>query len=85
MAELVEEKASLIIPVRENLKFFFLGFSQNGWTSEAVAYQGEINRRPLAEGNWLSTGMQLIELERLDRKIDELTNHVQGFQGEIEI
>ncbi len=85
MAELVEEKASLIIPTKGNWKVFFLGFSRSGWTSGSLAYQDEINRNPVKGENWVSTGMQLIDLERLDREMNELTNGVPKYYGEIEI
>jgi AAA+ ATPase superfamily predicted ATPase len=78
MAELVNEKTSLIIPSKGNWKVFFLGFSRSGWTSGALAYQDEINKHPLAGDNWISTGMQLVDLERLDKDMDELTTRIES-------
>ena len=66
MVELVEEKAARIIPMQGKWKVYFLGFSRSGWTSEAQAYQEEINRQPAQGENWVSTGMRLITLNELD-------------------
>jgi AAA+ ATPase superfamily predicted ATPase len=73
MAELVEEKAAKIIPVHGKWKVYFLGFSRSGWTSGAVAYQEEINRQPLQGENWVSTGMRLITLDKLDHDMAQWT------------
>jgi hypothetical protein len=81
MAELIEEKAALIIPPKGNWKVFFLGFSRSGWTSGALAYQDEVNKHPIAGENWISAGMQLIDLERVDKEMEELTNRIAS--GEI--
>ncbi len=80
MFELVEEKAALIIPAVGNWKVYFLGFSRSGWTSGAMLYQDEINKKPLSGANWVSTGMQLIDLERLDADMAELTNRVENYE-----
>ncbi|MBN2118567.1 MAG: ATP-binding protein [Anaerolineales bacterium] len=70
MAELVVEKAAKIIPARGKWKIFFLGFSRSGWTSGALAYQQEINQRPVQGENWVSIGMRLLTLNEVD---DDLT------------
>lgn len=82
MADLVEEKAGLIIPSKGNWRVYFLGFSRSGWTSGALAYQNEINKKTITGENWVSTGMLLVDLERLDTDMHELTTRVKG--GEIE-
>ncbi len=82
MADLVEEKAGLIIPAKGNWRVYFLGFSRSGWTSGALAYQNEINKKTITGKNWVSTGMLLVDLERLDTDMHELTTRVKG--GEIE-
>lgn len=69
MAELVEEKATKIIPARGKWKVYFLGFSRSGWTSDALAYQQEINRQPVQGENWVSTGMRLVTLNELDNDL----------------
>lgn len=66
MAELVEEKASKIIPEQGQWRVYFLGFSRSGWTTGARAYQYEINQRPISGMNWISAGMRLVTLEDLD-------------------
>jgi AAA+ ATPase superfamily predicted ATPase len=66
MAELVEEKAAKIIPEQGQWRVYFLGFSRSGWTQGAQAYQEEINRHPLLGTNWISAGMRLLTLEKVD-------------------
>ncbi len=73
MAELVEEKATKIIPMHGKWEVYFLGFSRNGWTSGALAYQEEINRQPIQGENWVSTGMRLITLDKLDHDMAQWT------------
>lgn len=73
MAELVEEKAAKIIPIHGKWEVYFLGFSRSGWTSGALAYQEEINRQPIQGENWVSTGMQLITLDKLDHDMAQWT------------
>lgn len=81
MAELVEKKAALIVPAKGRWKVYFLGFSRSGWTSGARAYQEELNQHPISGENWVSTGMQLVDLPRLDSEMMALTARVAG--GEI--
>jgi AAA+ ATPase superfamily predicted ATPase len=69
IAELVEQKAELIIPAKGEWKIFFLGFSRSGWTSGARAYQESINRKPVQGKNWMSCGMRLISLDELDHDL----------------
>ncbi|MFZ1043641.1 MAG: ATP-binding protein [Anaerolineales bacterium] len=73
IADLIEEKARKIVPNRGKWKVFFLGFSRGGWTAGAVAYQNQINQRPVAGSNWISTGMRLVELDQLDRDLEQWT------------
>ncbi len=68
--ELVEQKTAKIIPARGKWKVYFLGFSRSGWTSGALAYQEEINRKPVQGENWVSKGMRLVSLDEVD---DDLT------------
>jgi hypothetical protein len=78
MAQLVDEKAACIIPPGDGWQVYFLGFSRSGWTRGALAYQDEINARPVAGSNWVSSGMQLIDLEDLDAELVRLTNSVES-------
>jgi AAA+ ATPase superfamily predicted ATPase len=73
MADLVEERAAKIIPVRGKWKVYFLGFSRSGWTSGALAFQEEINQQPLQGENWVSVGMQLVTLNELDNDLTKWT------------
>lgn len=73
IAVLIEEKAAKIVPKRGKWKVFFLGFSRGGWTSGALAYHNLINRQPVIDSNWVSTGMRLIELNQLDRDLKKWT------------
>jgi AAA+ ATPase superfamily predicted ATPase len=66
MAELVEEKAAKIIPELGHWRVYFLGFSRSGWTHGAQAYQDEINERSISGTNWVSAGMRLVTLEKID-------------------
>jgi len=66
MAELAQEKASLVVPEQGTWKVFFLGFSRSGWASGARAYEKEINQNPVQGANWASVGMKLLTLENLD-------------------
>jgi hypothetical protein len=69
MAGLVEEKAGKIIPEQGKWRVYFLGFSRSGWTTGALAYQDEINQRPVSGTNWVSTGMRLVTLGELDTNL----------------
>ena len=78
MAKLVEEKAARVIPAKGNWKVYFLGFSRSGWDDSTLAYQEEINRHPPVGKNWIATGLLLVDLERLDADMRELTNRVEN-------
>ena len=69
MAELVEEKAAKIIPEQGFWRIYFLGFSRSGWTHGAQGYQNEINQQPVTGGNWVSAGMRLESLEKVDAEL----------------
>jgi hypothetical protein len=59
-------------PERE-VEDLFLGFSRSGWTSGALAYQQEINRKPVQGKNRVSTGMRLLILDELDDNLTRWT------------
>ena len=73
IADLIEAKAPRTVPKHGKWKVFFLGFSRGGWTSGAIAYQNQINRKPVTGSNWVSTGMRLVELDKLDRDLAKWT------------
>jgi uncharacterized protein len=67
--ELVHEKTAKIVPHDGEWKVFFLGFSRAGWTQEALAFQGLVNRQPQAGANYLTCGMRLLDLNQLDEDL----------------
>ena len=69
IAELVQEKTAKIVPEQGQWRVHFLGFSRSGWTGGALAYQDEINRRPVSGANWVSAGLQLLTLEDVDHDL----------------
>jgi hypothetical protein len=69
LAELVEDKAAQVIPSQGRWRVYFLGFSRQGWTSRAQTYRDEINARPPAGGNWISSGMRLLSLDEVDNDL----------------
>ena len=71
LTELVEEKVLKVIPNQGNWRVYFLGFSRSGWTNGALAYQEEINTKPVAGENWKSTGMHLLTLNDVDKDLAE--------------
>ena len=71
MAELVEEKAAKMIPEQGHWRVYFLGFSRSGWTHGAQAYQDEINQRSVSGTNWVSAGMRLVTLEKIDADLSD--------------
>jgi AAA+ ATPase superfamily predicted ATPase len=69
IAELVEEKTAKIVPEQGKWRVYFLGFARSGWTGSALAYQDEINHRPISGANWVSAGMHLLTLENIDNDL----------------
>lgn len=74
IAELAEEKTAKIVPEQGQWRVYFLGFARNGWTTGALAYQAEINQRPISGSNWVSTGLRLLNLEDVDRDLAAWTD-----------
>ena len=64
--ELVEKKASKVVPTSGNWQVFFLGFSREGWNENAVEYARNIAQAHLAGANWQIQGMRLLTLEDVD-------------------
>lgn len=63
---LVEQKAPKVIPAAGQWQVYFVGFSREGWNEHAVAYAQQIEANPPAGENWVSTGLRLIDLARVD-------------------
>lgn len=83
MAELVEAKAPRLIPGIGHWRVVFLGFARSGWNSQALAYRDEINRQPPEGGNWRTIGMYLLDLDQVDRDLDEMNHRHKALQDEI--
>ena len=64
--ELVEKKASKVVPSSGNWLVFFLGFSREGWNENAVEYARNIAQVRPAETNWQIQGMRLLSLDDVD-------------------
>jgi len=66
MVNLVDEKSTQLVPKQGHWRIYFLGFSRSGWTSDAQAYQEEIRRKAVKGENWVSSGMNLLDLSQVD-------------------
>jgi hypothetical protein len=66
LQELVEKKASRVVPTSGNWQVFFLGFSREGWNENAVEYARNITQMRPAEANWQIQGMRLLTLDEVD-------------------
>jgi uncharacterized protein len=69
ISELIHEKTEKIVPHDGEWKVFFLGFSRAGWTEEALAFRDQLNRQPQAGANYLTCGMQLLDLNQVDEDL----------------
>ncbi len=66
LQELVEKKASRVVPLSGNWQVYFLGFSRAGWNENAVEYARNIAQVHPAETNWEMRGMRLLSLDDVD-------------------
>jgi hypothetical protein len=73
MEDLVQEKATRIVPRDGIWEVFFIGFSRSGWSAGAQTYRDKINQQPIGGTNWTSTGMRLVELSELDEDLAKWT------------
>ncbi len=73
LRDLVEKRARHVIPKERNWQVYFIGFSRNGFSADALAYANEVNRYPLSGKNWRSLGMRLIDLEQIDEDLNSWT------------
>ena len=67
---LVEKRAKHVIPKDRKWQIYFIGFSRNGFSEDAVAYANEVDRNPLSGKNWHSVGMRLINLDQVDNDLN---------------
>jgi AAA+ ATPase superfamily predicted ATPase len=66
LQELVEKKASKVVPPSGNWQVYFLGFSREGWNENAVEYARNIAQVHPAETNWQIQGIRLLTLDDVD-------------------
>jgi uncharacterized protein len=69
LEELIEKKATRLIPTTGNWRVFFLGFSREGWNEHAEAYARNIVRSLPAQPNWQIEGVRLLTLEEVDQDL----------------
>jgi hypothetical protein len=50
---------------------FYLGFSRAGWTDAAHTYAAKLGDGQKGQGNWSVLGMQLLDLEQVDKDMKE--------------
>ncbi len=62
-------RTSAVIPDDEEWSVYYLGFAQSGWTPEAEQFADELNRAGVTGENWASEGVQLLDLDRVDRDL----------------
>ncbi len=60
-------KTSEIVPNKGQWRVFYLGFSRTGWTDAAHAFAAEFTAVNPIQGNWTAAGMQLLDLNHVDR------------------
>lgn len=73
MRELIEEKASRIIPEQGNWKVYFTGFSRSGWTTNALSYANHFTEALPSGSNWTTSGIRLVDLTQLDQDMQKWT------------
>jgi AAA+ ATPase superfamily predicted ATPase len=60
-------KTSAIVPDQGQWRVLYLGFSRAGWTDAAHAFAARSWDGEKGQGNWSVEGMQLLDLEQIDR------------------
>jgi AAA+ ATPase superfamily predicted ATPase len=71
LQELVEKKASKVVPPSGNWQVYFLGFSREGWNENAVEYARNIDHVHSAGINWQVQGIRLLTLDDVDTDLRE--------------
>lgn len=74
LQELVEKKASLVVPGGGQWQVFFLGFSREGWNQSALEYVRDLSRSLPCGPNWKCVGIRLLSLEDVDRDLQDWAN-----------
>jgi DNA-binding transcriptional ArsR family regulator len=73
--EALVEKTPAILPnkSKEKWRVYYLGFGSAGWT-QAAQESAESRAEQIAGNDWVSVGVRLIDLEKLDADLIEWTN-----------
>jgi AAA+ ATPase superfamily predicted ATPase len=74
LEELVEKKASRVVPTSGNWQVYFLGFSREGWNENALEYARNIAQLQPAGANWQIQGMRLLSLDDMDADLHAWAN-----------
>ncbi len=70
LADLIQ-KTGEFVPSEGAWRVFYLGFARGGWTKNALRYHQSLSGQlPHAE-NWTFAGMQLLDLEQVDRDLKD--------------
>lgn len=60
------EKTDKIVPKEGKWTVYYLGFARMGWTEDAQQYAHWLASNSVKGENWLSTGMELLDLNQID-------------------
>jgi uncharacterized protein len=63
------EKTDKVVPSEGKWKVYYLGFAREGWSEAARQYAGQIASGKKHGENWQAVGMQLLDLEQIDRDL----------------
>jgi AAA+ ATPase superfamily predicted ATPase len=66
LQELVEKKASKVVPASGTWQVYFLGFSRESWNENALETARNIAQKQPAGANWKIQGMRLLTLDEVD-------------------
>ncbi len=67
------DKTAEFVPANGNWTVYYAGFARSGWTPEAHQYAREIHLANIKVGNWHVKGMDLLDLDRVDKDLAEWT------------
>jgi hypothetical protein len=65
------QKTDEIVPKEGKWKVFYLGFARAGWSNAAIEYAAQVSKIKQEGSNWLGTGMDLLDLERVDEDLGQ--------------
>lgn len=67
------QKTDEIVPKDGEWTVFYLGFARAGWTNAAIDYAAQISTTKQKGGNWLGTGMEVLDLGKVDDDLYQWT------------